>query len=740
MSGGGTRGSLLEREIEGLNPQQRAAVEHYGTPLLILAGAGSGKTRVISTKIARLVESGCLEARSILAVTFTNKAAQEMRERTIALSPRTAEVMFRTFHAFGAWFLRSHAALAGFHPRFRICDEDDSTALLARVVDSLPSDAPASVRRQWSTAELRGVAAKISRAKDYCVGPSDFTETEALRWLYASYELRLRESGAADFGDLIMGPVVALREHAELRERMTRRFRAILVDEYQDSNRAQFELLKGLVGRDCYLCAVGDDDQSIYKFRGAVVENILSFAEVFSGTTVVRLERNYRSSQAILDVASAVVAHNRGRLGKELVADRAGGEPVALRLLEDQRSEACFVADLVGDGSLWSTAVLYRANHQSRPIETELARRGIPYRVVGTVRFFDRAEVKDAVAYLALLVNPRDELAFFRVVNHPARGVGKKSQERILAARASCDGDLLAGCARALADLPRSARAGAERFLALIEEGRDRLEQLGLERLVDLVLHSSGLMEYYGGLDSAEDRGASGRVDNLRELVSMAGGRPGGADGLCGLLEEAALDSGAQKGDDRAVTLITLHNTKGLEFDRVVITGLEDGVFPLVREGDTDVEEERRLLYVGITRARHRLYLTSCERRRVYGRDVSLSPSRFLSEIPRELLDLSSWRGTTGADGPGAEPHRARLGSDGDDGFPVGCGVYHESYGRGAVVDRWRGQAPGRTTGVEHGEEAEGGESVVVVTFETGKTARFVLRFSGLERIAHDDP
>ena len=721
MSGGGTREKVLERELEGLNPQQRAAVEHFGSPLLILAGAGSGKTRVISTKIAHLVESGRLEARSILAVTFTNKAAQEMRERTLALSPGTAEVMFRTFHAFGAWLLRRHGAPAGYDSRFRVCDEEDSAALLARVVDSLPSDAPASVRRQWSTAELRAVAVKIARAKDYCVGPADFTDTEALRWLYARYQLRLRESGAADFGDLIMGPVVALREHAELRERLRARFRAILVDEYQDSNRAQFELLKGLTGEGCYLCVVGDDDQSIYKFRGAVVDNILGFPEVFEGTTVVRLERNYRSSQAILDVASAVVAHNRGRLGKELVADRSGGEPVTLRFLEDQRAEASFVAELVRDGGPWTTAVLYRANHQSRPFETELARLGIPCRVVGTVRFFDRAEVKDAVAYLALLVNPRDELAFARAVNHPARGVGKKSQEKIFAARQSCGGDLLAASARALPELPRAARAGMKRFLGLVEEARDRLEGLALDRVVDLLLHSSGLMEYYGGLDSAEEVGASDRVDNLRELVSMAGGRPGGADGLCALLEEAALDSGAEKSDDRAVTLITLHNTKGLEFDRVVITGLEDGVFPLVREGETDVEEERRLFYVGITRARHRLYLTSCRRRRIYGRELDLSPSRFLSEIPRELLH---------------EEGSARPKAELDDGFPVGCAVYHESYGRGAVVDRWRGPAPGR----ERGAEAEEGESVVVVSFETGKTARFVLRFSGLERIAHDDP
>jgi DNA helicase II / ATP-dependent DNA helicase PcrA len=666
------------------------------------------------------VETGRLDPRSILAVTFTNKAAEEMRARTLALSPATEQVMFRTFHSFGAWLLRRNAALAGLDPRFRICDEEDSAALLGRIVDSPPADAPASVRRQWSAAELRAMAARIARSKDHCVGPSDSTDTEAVRWLYARYELRLRESGAADFGDLIMAPVLALREHAELRSRVRDRFRAILVDEYQDSNRAQFELLRELHGETSYLCVVGDDDQSIYKFRGAVVENILSFPDVFPGTTIVRLERNYRSTQAILDVAAAVVANNRGRLGKQLVADREGGDRVELRFLDDQQAEARFVAELARDGAFGTTAVLYRANHQSRPFEGELARLGVPYRVVGTVRFFDRAEVKDAVAYLSLLVNPRDELAFARVVNHPARGIGKKSQERILAARLACAGDLVAASARAQGELSRGAREGLRAFLAILEEGRALLETTALDRLVDALLHSSGLMEYYGGLDDSDGLWAEGRVENLRELVSMAGGRPGGADGLCSLLEEAALDSGAEKGDDRAVTLITLHNTKGLEFDRVVITGLEDGVFPLVRDGETDVEEERRLFYVGITRARHRLYLTSCRRRRVYGRDLELTPSRFLAEIPRELVVEEG-----GAAGP----------PDEDDGFPVGCAVYHESYGRGVVVDRWRGSA------TERSRAGEGqGERVVAVTFETGRTARFVLRFSGLERIAHDDP
>jgi DNA helicase-2/ATP-dependent DNA helicase PcrA len=425
---------------------------------------------------------------------------------------------------------------------------------------------------------------------------------------------------------------------------------------------------------------------------------------------VVRLERNYRSTQSILDVASAVVRNNRGRLGKELVADREGGEPVTLRLLEDQLQEARFVADLVRDGRPWSTAVLYRANHQSRAFEAELSRQGVGYRIVGTVRFFDRAEVKDAVAYLALLLNPRDELAFARVVNHPTRGVGKKSQERVLAARDACGGDLTAASARVLPELPRAARTGLQGFLDLLAQSRERLESLPLAELVDRIVESSGLLEYYRGLDSSVQESSTERVDNLRELASMAAGRPAGADGLCALLEEAALDSGAPNGDDRSVTLITLHNTKGLEFDRVVITGLEDGVFPLVREGDTDVEEERRLFYVGITRARNRLYLTSCRRRRVYGRELELPPSRFLQEIPLELLAEDS------ANPPPAE----------DEGFPAGCAVYHESYGRGVVVERPAGGG--------------GGEKVVVVRFETGKTARFVLRFSGLERIAHDDP
>jgi DNA helicase-2/ATP-dependent DNA helicase PcrA len=685
-------------------------VEHFGSPLLILAGAGSGKTRVITTKIAHLVESGRIPPRSILAVTFTNKAAQEMRERTHALSERTTEVAFRTFHSFGAWMLRVFAREAGLSPRFRIYDDDDTVRLLARITESPEPDAPPSVRRPWSTPELRGLAGRIARAKDLCEGP-EAEQAEAVRWLYGRYESRLRTCGAADFGDLIVLPVRLMRQDARIRERLRARFRAILVDEYQDSNRAQFELLKELKGEGCYLCVVGDDDQSIYKFRGAVVENILGFESAFPGTDVIRLERNYRSTQSILDVADAVVTQNRSRLGKSLVADRPGGEPVTLRVLEDQEAEARFVADLVRDGT--STAVLYRMNHQSRVFEGALTRAGVRYALVGTVRFFERAEIKDVAAYLTLLTNPRDEIAYLRAVNHPARGVGKRTRERVLGARDACGGDLIAATRQVAPDLPRTARAGLTAFLGVLEEASSAVEALPLDRLVDRLLASSGLLDYYRAVDDSGARDETGgRVANLQELVSFCAGRTGGLDGVCALLEEAALDGGSSTAQAPQVTLITLHATKGLEFDRVVITGLEDGIFPMVREGATDVEEERRLFYVGITRARHRLYLTTCRRRVMYGRSATQEPSRFLAEIPTELL-VGDLPGAGGA----------------DDGFPVGCAVYHDDYGRGLLAEKWESRQGGATP-----------ETVVVVRFETGKAVRFILRFTRLERIAQDDP
>ncbi len=412
--------------LEALNPEQRQAVVHQGSPLLILAGAGSGKTRVITTKIAYLVSCMGLSPRSILAVTFTNKAAQEMKSRVLAMVPHADEVMVRTFHSFGAWFLRVNAgSCRALSPHFHIYDEDDSLSLLKGCLE-----------KAADKGALRGAYNQISRAKDFALSPDARPEDIRRHGCdpkeYAAYESALRKTGNVDFGDLILLPIRLMRQHPEVRERTRQRFQVVLVDEYQDSNIAQFELLKELWQPETYLCVVGDDDQSIYRFRGAEVGNILSFPDVFPGTTIVRLERNYRSTQPILDVASAVVSNNKGRLGKTLWTDKGAGEQPVVYCLEDQEEEAQMCSRIVTDGFPGDTAILYRMNAQSLHFERLFREKRIPFRLVGTTGFYSREEVKDAVAYLCLLSNPNDEVRFRRIANKPGRGIGESSVEKIL--------------------------------------------------------------------------------------------------------------------------------------------------------------------------------------------------------------------------------------------------------------------------------------------------------------------
>ncbi|HNY20776.1 MAG TPA: ATP-dependent helicase, partial [Treponemataceae bacterium] len=413
-----------------LNPEQLEAVTHEGSPLLILAGAGSGKTRVITTKIAWLIRERGVEPESILAVTFTNKAAREMAERAARMEPRSERSVLRTFHSFGAWLLRRNAALAGLDSNFTIYDDDDAVTLLSKAI-------PTMTRQQASS-----VAHKISRAKDYCLGPdspllAEIDPDPEFAEVYGIYEKRLRETGNLDFGDLILLPVKLLREHPEVRDRLNSRFRVVMVDEYQDSNVAQFELLKAITGPDTYICVVGDDDQSIYRFRGAEVRNILTFQDSFPGTKIVRLERNYRSVAPVLAVAGQVVAHNEGRLGKTLLAERGGGKKPVLAFLGNQDEEASLCAEMIQNAHKRGVpyadwAVLYRMNAQSLGFETEFLHRKIPYRVVGSLKFYEREEIKDALAFLALVANGRDEVAFRRIVNKPARGLGEVTQDKIV--------------------------------------------------------------------------------------------------------------------------------------------------------------------------------------------------------------------------------------------------------------------------------------------------------------------
>ena len=689
-------------ELERLNPAQREAVLHTGGPLLILAGAGSGKTRVITAKIAYLIREHGVDPRSILAVTFTNKAAAEMRARSSAMEPAAADVMIRTFHSFGAWLLRRNAAAAGLDRGYSIYDDDDVVSLLR------------TIYRDEHRGTLGGYARLISRAKDYGLRPGDdlsaISSDPELAGIYGSYQRRLDEIGNVDFGDLILKPVELLRSDEAIRRRTRQRYRFVLVDEYQDSNVAQYELLKQLCDETTYLCVVGDDDQSIYRFRGAEVRNILTFSESFPRTTIIKLEQNYRSTGPILELASSVVRHNLGRLGKTLWTDRAGGQEPTVALLRDQDEEVDYCLDLI-TREPGETAILYRTNAQSRLFEQALIRAGIPYRIVGSLRFYEREEIKDALAVLKLCANPRDEVSFRRIVNKPARGIGTKSLETVADLLSGCAGDLLEATEAAAAELSRKAGASALAFVSMIRRARQSLGRGKLSEFTESLVRALGLWELHA--EGRDPIVAGSKVENLEEFVNAASLYPATGEGLAEFLELVELDRSREADEtlDAEVTLITMHNTKGLEFDRVIVTGLEEGLFP--RGGDEDpdeVEEERRLFYVAVTRARDALYLTSCSYRRLHGRVMELVPSRFLNEIPAELVHEA----TTG--------HRRLTGGVTDE-YPVGSAVYHDDYGMGVVA----------------ASRHNGTDLVVQVRFETGRVATFLPRYTPLEKVSGDD-
>ncbi len=694
--------TFLPPYLRDLNDKQLEAVLHEGAPLLILAGAGSGKTRVITTKITYLIDQKRMEPASILAVTFTNKAAGEMLQRVASIVPQASGLMIRTFHSFGAWLLRRNTHLLEMNPRFTIYNDEDSEALLK------------SVFGNFSRRELKHYARLIAKAKNYALEPDDdlsrVSREEKFRSIYASYQRALEKMGNVDFGDLILRTVRLLKENSEVRTRIHQRFQVILVDEYQDSNVAQFELLKQLFSPERYICVVGDDDQSIYRFRGAEVKNILKFPEQFPGTEIIRLEQNYRSTKNILEVASSVVNRNRGRLGKTLFTTLPGGRKPVLAWLPDYKSEVEYCARLLSDGRFSETAILYRTNAQSREFEIFFSRHNIPYRIVGTITFYEREEVKDTLSLLNLIFNPRDEIAFRRIINKPSRGIGKASIGEILRYANKTGGDLLRASKEVSGELSGKAQSGVEKFLSLIEEFRLNLESEPLGVSIHRLIVNSGLLEYH--LEQDEVAGTQ-KVKNLEELVNAAAEYPGGMEGLAQFLDDAELDrsraSREEGGSDSSprVTLITMHNTKGLEFERVIITGLEEGLFPgFGSETDEEsLEEERRIFYVSITRAKRELYLTTCRMRRLWGKTHLFKPSRFLAEIPQEYLEEEEWD--------------ADYYGDEEDGFLPGTNVYHDEYGQGVVCKRWY----------------NGSETSVLVRFESGYTGRFIPRFSGLERV-----
>ncbi len=688
--------------LDTLNDRQREAVVHGRAPLLILAGAGSGKTRVITTRIAWLIDQKHVYPNQILAVTFTNKAAREMQERVGRLVPLDADSqpMVKTFHSFCAWLLRRHAALAGLDPHFTIYDDEDALSLTKAVLaDGVPA------------AEAKGFAHAISRAKDDNRRAGDdlrsFSSHPEFPEVFAKYEAKLAESGNIDFGGLIQKSVWLLRENPAVRSRIQQKFPVVLVDEYQDCNGAQFELLKELSGPQTWLAVVGDDDQSIYRFRGADVGHILSFQDRFPGTTVIRLEQNYRSTGAILEVAGQVVAHNQGRLGKTLWTENEEGAKPRFVLLDDQDREAAWASELILQSPGTETAVLYRTNAQSRAFESAFVRHQIPYRIVGTLRFYEREEIKDVLAWLSFLGNPRDEIAFQRIVNKPARGIGKSALEVVSEARGP-HATWLDAVGLSLPFAKGKAKSGLDAFLTLAGRLTRRLDEgEALGSLVAAVIEESGLGEYHSDQDEVLN---SSKRQNLDELMSAASPFPGGREGLTQFLETVELDTMGLAADntDAKVTLITMHNTKGLEFDRVLVTGLEDGLFPRdeTAHDRDELEEERRLFYVAVTRARKELWFSAVRRRLLHGRFLDRSPSRFLTEIHPESLE-----GFAAARPPA------------DDGWAAGQKVFHDDYGTGFVVKKWY----------------NAGELVLDVRFESGRLGRFLPQYTPLEKLASDD-
>ena len=817
--------------LKSLNPEQTEAVIHSGSPLLILAGAGSGKTRVITTKIAYLIQHEKVLPYSILAVTFTKKAANEMKERAIALEEESSKSMIKTFHSFGAWFLRRYAQKAGLDSAFTVCDDDDVSSLVRAAFPSL-------------TKKVAGeYAKKIALCKDYCLGPNDdlaqFDEDGKLKEIYSGYQNRLRASGNCDFGDLIMLPVKILESETELRLNMQSRFKVIMVDEYQDSNIAQFRLLQALSGVEensgTYVCVVGDDDQSIYKFRGAEVKNILDFSERFKGTKIIRLERNYRSTGNILAAADAVVSHNSQRLGKTLVSVKENGSKPVLVFLENQDKESEFCASLIkkaveSGGNYSDFAVLYRTNAQSLGFEKEFLHRKIPYKIVGSLKFYEREEIKDALAYLLLFSNGRNELAFERIVNKPVRGIGPATRKNIIETFVESKGSLLESeslfltAENLISSLPKKAAAGLKDFINLfkdmkaflesresenskkveskesvikIEKGNsldtmktaEKLTLLGYVRVpkvsgsgefslkgevLDIVLpkansayriifdfekvedikeldlkdfsvlkdfesisvcpveeekteaveslsvflqkflEDSGLVDYY---KTQDDSDGTNRVNNLQELINAAVPYSLSKQGLLDFLDSIELDRSLISDDESAkdaVTLITLHNTKGLEFSRVIITGLEEGIFPRPDKFAEELEEERRLFYVGITRAKDELYITSCSMRRLYGRTQPSAPSRFLFEAGDTFEPVGnvpfSFRKNSKISNSDENSccfsEKAELLAK----WKKGVNIYNDDYGYGQIVK----------------SSLEGGELVILVKFENGQEKKFM--------------
>lgn len=725
----------MEQYLERLNPAQRDAVIHTEGPLLIFAGAGTGKTRVITHRIAYLINKG-IPPSNILAVTFTNKAAQEMRSRVDALVPgRGRGVWISTFHSFGANFLRAEAKEIGLAPDFLIYDSSDQKNILKNCVRDLKLDD--------KTFKPGKISEIISRAKDELLDAGSygihaltsgdyFRQTAAT--LYSMYQKRLKEAGALDFGDLLMLTVSALRDNKPILERYQNRFQYILVDEYQDTNHAQYLLTKYLSAARKNICVVGDDDQSIYSWRGADIRNILEFEKDHPGCRTVKLEQNYRSTTQILSSAWQVIKNNEKRVDKKVWTENGDGKPVNYLQVPNEMDEAQWIVDEVIrhknelNCNYSDCAVFYRINAQSRVLEDAFRRSGVPYIIIGTLRFYERAEVKDILAYLRLIHNPNDNVSFRRVINAPRRGIGKTSMDT-LNAFASEKGISLWDAVEQLplVDISSGAKRALVGFKKLMNELRAGKENITIKAITTLVLEKTGYIKELEAEDTPE---AKSRVENIYELISAIDDFENRSPDktLAGYLMQVALvsdiDDLPNEEDRNKVTLMTLHLAKGLEFKTVFVIGLEEGLFPIGEAAfkPEELEEERRLMYVGMTRAKENLYLSSASERRVFGKTHWNMPSRFLDEArsgeKARIISVAPKRGIFEPDED--KPHFCEVSHSPEDPlYPLGCMVRHQQFGTGKVIDK----------------SGSGDDLKLVVHFESGNWKKLVVKYANLEKI-----
>ena len=734
--------------LEGLNPPQREAVIHQGSPLLVVAGAGSGKTRVLTRRIAYLLGERGVAPYEVLAITFTNKAAAEMKERVADLVGERAKAMWvSTFHSACVRILRQEASRLGYSNSFTIYDSSDSVRLLTVIIREMNLDA-----KQYAARAIAGI---ISAAKNELQGPADYRNSttnhfeEIIAEIFAMYQKRLGAANAMDFDDLIGKTVEVLQRFPEARARYRSRFRHILVDEYQDTNHAQYILVRELVGtiEDGFplaeLCVVGDADQSIYAFRGANIRNILQFEEDYPNARTVLLEQNYRSTQNILSAANAVISNNEGRKDKNLWSQEGAGEAITGYVAENEHEEADFVVGEIrrlrdsGESKPGDTAIFYRTNAQSRIFEETFLRSAIPYKVVGGVRFYERKEVKDFLGYLRVLVNPEDEISLRRIINTPKRGIGDRALDIIdqHAAsagisfwRALCD-------AKNAASIPSRSLIAINDFIHLLDSLRTLVEARTKPSVIaQAVLEQSGLL---AELVNSADPQDEGRVENLQELVSVATEYEesevddGEEISLSGFLEDVSLVADSDQipdGEDHGgvVTMMTLHTAKGLEFPTVFLTGMEEGIFPHSRTlGErSEIEEERRLAYVGLTRARQRLYLSRSEYRSSWGAPTYNPPSRFLAEIPESVI---SWNTVTSSLKPrtsaprsfGPPPRATGKKVESTIVLEVGDRVSHDTFGLGKVV----------------AVNGSGDRAEATIDFGSSGEKRLLLRYAPVERL-----